>query len=137
MGIVNGYCGNDFDNTYTKLTGHKSGVLSVADLGGGRLASGSWDKMIRIWNFRKGGECEQTKKGHSGDVTSVCALGGRLVSGSNDRTIRIWDLDKANKRGVQKLTGHGRGVISVCALALMTKPFAYGIRPREAHACRQ
>ena len=101
------------------LTGHTSAVYSVCALGDGRLASGSFDETIRIWDLKKGGEHVQTLTGHTGSVLSVCALGdGRLASCFGDRTIRIWDLNKEKEKyeHVQTLTGHTDYVHSVCAL---------------------
>ena len=42
-GIVDGYCGHDFEGTSEELTGHTLPVFSVCALGDGRLVSGSWD----------------------------------------------------------------------------------------------
>jgi len=75
------------------LTGHTHDVWSVCALGDGRLASGSYDDTIRIWDLReeKGGECVQTLTAHARGVWSVCPMGdGRLASGSLDNTIHIW-----------------------------------------------
>ena len=80
VGIVDGYCGHDFEGTSEELTGHTQIVLSVCELVDGRLASGSFDNTIRIWDLSKGGECAQTLTGHTSFVRSVCAMGdGRLA----------------------------------------------------------
>ena len=52
----------------------------------GRLASGSSDGTILIWDVDTS---DYTAfKGHSSDVISLTAVpNGRLVSGSNDKTI--------------------------------------------------
>ena len=116
VGTVDGYCGEEFEGTSEALTGHTHNVFSVCALGDGRLASGSFDNTIRIWNLSKGGECVQTLTGHTHNVYSVCALGdGRLASGSRDTTIRVWDLSKGGEC-VQTLTGHRSPVRSVCAM---------------------
>jgi WD40 repeat protein len=65
VGIVDGYCGHDFEGTSEELTGHTQIVLSVCELVDGRLASGSDDNTIRIWDLSKGGECVQTLTGHT------------------------------------------------------------------------
>jgi len=59
--------------------------MSGCALGDGRLASGSGDKTIRIWDLNKGGKCVQTLTGHNCAVTSVCALGELALGSDNAR----------------------------------------------------
>lgn len=66
----------------------------MVELSDGRLASGSYDDSIKIWNLFNG-ECDRTipVMGSSSikGVTSLLQLrDGRLVSGSYDETIKIW-----------------------------------------------
>ena len=73
------------------LDGHTGGVRSVAfSPNGVRLASGSWDKTVRVWNWASG-TCVATLEGHTGGVRSVAfsPSGARLASGSRDKTIRV------------------------------------------------
>ncbi|KAK3947359.1 hypothetical protein QBC32DRAFT_328628 [Pseudoneurospora amorphoporcata] len=75
------------------LEGHSRYITSVAfSPDGQRLASGSDDKTIKIWDPASG-SCLQTLEGHSDYVTSVAFSpdGQRLASGSDDKTIKIWD----------------------------------------------
>ena len=72
------------------LEGHENWVNSLAVLEGGRLASGSGDHTIKIWDLATGA-CVATLEGHAGWVMSLAVLeGGRLASGSGDRHIWIW-----------------------------------------------
>ena len=53
------------------LEGHASPVYSVAfSPDGSRLASGSDDQTVRVWNIATG-QVEQTLEGHSATVWSV------------------------------------------------------------------
>ncbi|MBR8835951.1 MAG: serine/threonine protein kinase [Stigonema ocellatum SAG 48.90 = DSM 106950] len=84
------------------FTGHSNAVSSVAfspippisfDQEGlqGIMASGSWDKTIKMWEINTGKEiC--TLSDHSNYVRSLAfgPDGQTLVSGSDDRTIKIW-----------------------------------------------
>jgi WD40 repeat protein len=60
---------------------------------GGKLASGSNDKTIKIWDL-KTHSVKSNLEGHKHDINSVCFSpdGGKLASGSKDKTIIIWNL---------------------------------------------
>ena len=74
----------------TFYDGHGDVVEALAVLEGGRLASGSMDRTIKIWELATR-TCVATLEGHEGGVWSLAELvDGRLASGSNDTTIKIW-----------------------------------------------
>ncbi|WP_427162719.1 trypsin-like peptidase domain-containing protein [Aliinostoc sp. HNIBRCY26] len=88
-------------------------VISVAFSPDGRtLASGSWDKTIKIWNIATGQEI-RTLNGHSQGVYSVAFSpdGRTLASGSWDKTIKIWNI--ATGQLIRTLNGHSDLVESV------------------------
>ncbi len=59
--------------------------------GGRRLASGSWDRTVKIWRAADG-RLLRVLRGHAGSVTSLAFLpDGTLVSGGLDK-VRFWDL---------------------------------------------
>jgi WD40 repeat protein len=69
-------------------------VLSIAySPDGTRIASGSHDHTIRVWDAHTGAIVAGPFQGHTDWVTSVAFSpdGTRIVSGSDDRTIRVWD----------------------------------------------
>jgi WD40 repeat protein len=98
----------------TSLLGSMGGILALCALLDGRLASGSWDHTICIWNVSDG-TCQKVLKGHSDRVLSLCLLSdGWLASSSADKTIRIWNIVSGECEN--KLEGHTDEVTSLCVL---------------------
>ena len=81
---------------------------------GTRLASGSDDNTVRLWDAATGQPVGDPLTGHTGAVTSVAFSpdGTRLASGSGDNTVRLWDAATGQPVG-DPLTGHTDAVTSV------------------------
>ena len=74
------------------LEGHRRAVKSVCfSPDGRRLASGSYDMTVRLWDVETGTSV-RTLEGHNAEGNSVCfSPDGRwLASSSKDRTVRMW-----------------------------------------------
>ena len=68
-------------------------MISVAfSPDGTRIASGSSDKTVRVWDAATGQPVGQPLTGHTDAVTSVAFSpdGTRIASGSDDSTVRLW-----------------------------------------------
>jgi WD40 repeat protein len=97
-----------------RLEGHSRGVRALCVLPDGRLASGSSDNTIRLWDVTTGAESARLE-GHPYEILALCVLpDGRLASGSHDRTIRVWDVMTGAESA--RIEGQSGMVLALCAL---------------------
>jgi len=98
------------------IRGYDDGVISVAfSPDGKRIASGSWDKTICVWDAETGLQLGSPfTLGHTDSVWSVAFApdGKRIASGSQDKTICLWDAETGLQLG-SPLTGCTGPVLSV------------------------
>lgn len=94
------------------LRGHTDDVTALAVLSDRKLASGSNDQTVRIWDR---GECVLILKGHTKGVTSLAVLhNGSLASGSLDATVCFWDTTQGRCLSVMNV--HRSPVYAVATL---------------------
>jgi len=89
------------------------GVASVVFSPDGRtLASGSFDRSIKLWDVATG-KARATLQGHSDDVLSIAFSpdGKTLASASFDKTVKLWDMVTGKEQAT--LQGHLDRVWSV------------------------
>ena len=88
-------------------------VLALAfSRDGTRLASGSKDETVRLWNINDPDEWV-TLRGHTGwtNVLVFSSDGKMLASGSTDKTVRIWDTTTGES--LATFTGHINGITAL------------------------
>jgi WD40 repeat protein len=76
------------------------------------LASGSEDRMVRLWDVSTG-SCCKTLEGHQGRIFALAHSPDdrTLLSGSSDRTAKLWDIQ--TEQCLQTFYGHASWVWSV------------------------
>jgi WD40 repeat protein len=94
------------------LIGHSYDVVSASSPDSTTLASGGFDRAVKLWNIAAGREWA-TLDGHEGWVATVAFSpdGMILATGSHDRTIKFWDA--ATGRELATLRGHTGNVYTV------------------------
>jgi WD40 repeat protein len=98
--------GLDTHKPVLQLRGHASSVYSVAFSPDGlHLASGGFDRTIRLWDRATGNEI-RVFYGHESFVTSLAFSpeGRRLISASEDNSLRLWEV--ASARPLAAFHGH-------------------------------
>ncbi len=97
-----------------KITDTPAKVISVsADPGGGRIAAGTADGTVKLWDTRNGRWSDELLTGHDGVVTTVAFSpdGTRIASGSADSTVRVWSAETGAQLATMR--GHQGPVLRV------------------------
>lgn len=98
----------------TQLAGHSAAVnVAVFSPDGLRVATGSSDRTVRLWNSATGQEVAGLGLRHSGAVQglSFARDGKRLVTAGDDHEARVWNATTGKL--LTKLIGHSGPVWSV------------------------
>ncbi len=87
------------------LNGHSGPVRSLVFSSDGKLASGSEDKTVRVWDGTTGQQL-WASDAHKDGILAVTfsSDGKKLASASKDKTVKLWDVTTAQQ--LVELIGH-------------------------------
>jgi len=91
------------------LNGHFSQIYALA-FDGRRIATGSLDTTVRIWEASTG-RCVAVLTGHTSLVGHLQMRDQILVTGGSDGSIRVWNL--ARYKCVHRIAAHDNSVTSL------------------------
>ena len=96
--------------------GHGQTVTDILALSDGRMASGSLDNSVQIWDPNDvDAEPDVIYQGHTDGVLAMVELAdGRIASAGQDNTVHVWDPD--DPEGATTFTGHDDDVHAVIEL---------------------
>lgn len=100
------------------LTGHTAEVVALCTVTDTVIASGSLDKMIKLWDIETG-ETVLQLEGHEDVVHALTVVSpGVLASSSGDTTIRLWSIDGEDKGTCTRtLDGGQQPVLALCRIS--------------------
>jgi WD40 repeat protein len=96
----------------TELAGHAERVTSVAWLGEDRLATGSFDKTVKVWNLAEA-KVEKSFVAHQDHVLCVASdpAGTLVAAGGKDRIVKLWNL--SSDEPPKDVASHSKAVYGV------------------------
>ena len=97
------------------LTGHTADVCAVVDVGGGRVASGGYDSVLRVWEVLSGKQLQQTPVGDDVIWCAAALWNDRIATGHDEGEIRLWSLGGGGG-AAGALQGHTNSVISLAVV---------------------
>ncbi|HTG73307.1 MAG TPA: serine/threonine-protein kinase, partial [Terriglobia bacterium] len=108
---------------------HTGAVFAVAfSSDGTRLASGSADRTVQVWDLRSPSAVPLSLGGHEGNVYTIAFTsdGTRVASASADKFVRIWDL-RNTRAAALKIQGPQAALVSMAFSLDGTQLVAAGV----------
>ena len=106
---------NNFDPENPEvMSGHTKIITSLVLLTENKLASGSEDKTIKLWDI-KSRQCLSTITGNYESIQSLLKIDDNTLAAGSHDTIRVFNTD--NKKELYSLIGHEKSVCTMIKLS--------------------
>ena len=101
--------------------GHVGKIVSLIQLSSGKLASGSYDNTIHIWNMNY--EKEEKIINENGRVFALLEFeNDKLLAGTSENVIDLWDINSVDNNCLYSFEGHELWIN--CLVKINSKIFA-------------
>ena len=101
--------------------GHVEKIVSLIQLSSGKLASGSYDNTIHIWNMNY--EKEEKIINENGRVFALLEFeNDKLLAGTSENVIDLWDVNSVDNNCLYSFEGHELWIN--CLVKINSKIFA-------------
>ena len=106
---------NNYDPNHPEtMSGHSKNITSLILLTENKLASGSEDKTIKIWDIPKR-LCTCTITGNYERIESLLKINEHTIAAGSQNTIRFFNTE--NKKELFTLIGHEKGVCTMIKIS--------------------
>ena len=106
---------NNYDSDNPEvMSGHLKTITSLVLMAENKLASGSEDKTIKLWDI-KNRQCISTITGNYENIQSLLKLDDNTLAAGSYDTIRVFNTD--NKKELYSLIGHEKSVCTMIKLS--------------------
>ena len=96
----------NLNQAYQTFKGHTEKIVALIQLSSGKLASGSYDKTIRVWNIHI--LYEEKIINENGKVFCLLEFEkDKLLCGTSRNMINLWDLNSNENKCISSFIGHG------------------------------
>ena len=87
------------------LSGHTEKIVCLIEMSSGKIASGSYDNTIRIWDLNS----QKDEIIINGKGRIFCLLEfekNKILTGTGDKSIILWDISQPNDESICNFDGH-------------------------------
>ena len=102
-------------NLVKTLDAHDEKIVCLIELSNGKIATGSYDCTIKIWNLDNFA-CEKIIN-EEGNVLCIAEFEDNMIlSGTTEKSIQLWDISGTNPQNIYSFQGHKLWISAITKL---------------------